>query len=82
MAIRASAAVDEGPDGGVGITLSGELVIGETDLTMAMSVDAGLVPPRVAITGLTVGTSRGLALRDVVSAFAPDVDIRRSPTSA
>jgi hypothetical protein len=57
--------------------MGGQLMIGQTDLTIAFQVEASPTPPRIILEGLTVGTARGILLREVVSTFAPDV-----PTSS
>ena len=63
----------------VELGMGGQLVIGSTDLTIAIHLQGGLTPPRIVLDGLTIGSSKGLALRDVVSTFAPGVDTASIP---
>jgi hypothetical protein len=59
--------------------LGGQLMIGSTDLTIAFQVQASPTPPRIILKGLTIGTSNGIKLSDVVGTFAPGVDTDAIP---
>jgi hypothetical protein len=72
--------VSAGPTGvTLGLGMRGDLVIGTTDLQIAFLVEVGGPPPRIMLKGLTVGTSQGISLRDIVEAFAPDLDSEAVP---
>lgn len=51
----------------------------QTDLTLAVWVEIGVTPPRILVKGFTVGTARGISLRDVVTTFAPDLEEEALP---
>lgn len=63
----------------VELAMLGDLTIGTTDLTLAFQLEVGLTPPRIVLEGLTVGSSKGLALRDVVSVLAPSANTASIP---
>jgi hypothetical protein len=69
----------EGPLFVLGVGMGGKFIIGETELTLAITVKVTATPPSIALTGLTVGSPQGLNLRDIVKAFAPDLDEEALP---
>lgn len=62
----------DGPTITVG--LAAKMMIGTTDLTLSVWVEAGITPPRILVKGFTVGTAKGISLREIVQAFAPDIE--------
>ena len=63
----------------LGIGFYGDLLIKSADdphggFDIALAIDAEIVPnpPFITVKGFTFGTSRGVALRDIVATFAPD----------